>query len=132
MAVPRGPSRRRLAAVRRMRANVGATEALLELARALAELTTSPEAAQRIAEAVPEVTGCDQATVLLPDGDGRFVVRGVAGPADERGRLVERTAIVTDHLGLAIAELPAALVTRIEHAPDAARSAMGALGIAAI
>ena len=62
MAVPRGPSRRRLAAIRRMRANVGATEALLELARALAELTTSPEAAQRIAEAVPEVTGCDQAT----------------------------------------------------------------------
>jgi len=128
----RGPSRRRLASLRRTRATLASTGALLALARALGELTTSPEAAQRIAEAVPAVTGCDQSTVLLPDSGGRFVVRGVAGPADERARLAERTAIVTDHLGLAITQLPPAVVTCIDDAPDAARSAMAALGIAAM
>jgi diguanylate cyclase (GGDEF)-like protein len=51
--------------------------ALLDLSRALAEVTTPAELAQRLASAVCRVVGCDQSTVLLwDDADERLRLGG--------------------------------------------------------
>src|SRR4051794_11278865 len=123
MAVPTGRSRRRIRALRRVRTELGSAEVLLGLARSLAGVTTSPEAAQRIAEAIPAVTGCDQACVLLPGDDGRLSVQGVAGSTDERTQ---------EALTLPIDGLPATLITTLDDAPPEARAAMETLGIGAL
>ncbi|MCU1379501.1 MAG: hypothetical protein JWN29_2484 [Acidimicrobiales bacterium] len=105
---------------------------LLDLARSLADVTTSLEAAQRLAEAAPTVTGCDQACVLLPDDLGRFVVRGIAGHEADRAALADRLAVLPEHLGVPVADLPAIVLCRLDDSPDAARDAMVHFGLEAV
>jgi diguanylate cyclase (GGDEF)-like protein len=118
-------------ALRHARHELATAEVLLGLARSLAAVTTSLEAAQRIAEAVPAVAGCDRACLLLPE-DGTFVVRGLAGRPLVPDALTDRLAIGPDQLGVPIDELPATIVCRLEDAPPAAREPMLHFGIEAL
>jgi diguanylate cyclase (GGDEF)-like protein len=79
--VPPARQRARLRALRRAEGELRVAQVLLDLALSLADVTTSHEAAQRIAEAVPPITGCDRSWVLLPDEDGRFVAHGYLDPS---------------------------------------------------
>jgi diguanylate cyclase (GGDEF)-like protein len=56
-------------------------QTLLDLAQALAQTTTTDEVAQRLADAVPTVTGAEKASVLLwePDQE-RLAIRARSGP----------------------------------------------------
>jgi diguanylate cyclase (GGDEF)-like protein len=58
-------------------------QTLLDLARALAQTVTTDEVAQRLAEAVPTVTGAEQASVMLwePDRE-RMTIRARSRPDD--------------------------------------------------
>jgi diguanylate cyclase (GGDEF)-like protein len=127
--VPSRRTRARAAALRRARADLATAEVVLGLARSLADVTTSLEAAQRIAEAVLPVAGCDRACVLLPE-DGRFVVRGIAGRGEDP--LDDRLAVVPEQFGVSVEDLPAAIVCRVDDAPEAARDAMVEFGIGAL
>ncbi|MEY2463373.1 MAG: hypothetical protein QOH64_1511 [Acidimicrobiaceae bacterium] len=61
-------------------------QTLLDLARALAQTTTTDEVAQRLAEAVPAVTGAQTATVLLWEPDHqRLTIRGRSDVGDGSG-----------------------------------------------
>jgi diguanylate cyclase (GGDEF)-like protein len=102
---------------------------VLGLARSLADVTTSLEAAQRIAEAVLPVTGCDRASVLLPEDD-RFVVRGLAGPGSDL--LADRLALVPEQFGVSVEDLPATIVCTVDDAPEVARDAMVEFGLGAL
>ncbi|MCU1487633.1 MAG: hypothetical protein JWN67_4379 [Actinomycetia bacterium] len=124
-------SRTRLDALRRARDELATAQVLLGLARSLADVTTSLDAAQRIAQAVPGVAGCDRACVLLPE-DGTFVVRGLAGRPHDPGALTDRLAIGPEELGVAVDELPDTIVCRLDDAPAAAREAMVHFGVEAL
>ncbi len=61
--------------------------ALLDFSRALAGISTVDEVAQRLAETVPLVTGCDRSTVMLWDPtEQALTVRGATGPGAEAAR----------------------------------------------
>ena len=102
--MPRGPQRARLHALRRARDELATAEVLLGLARSLSEVSTSDEAAQRIAEVVPALTGCDRSWVLLPDEDARFVARGFVDPSGPP------TTGDSDDLAVTVSHLPASTV----------------------
>ncbi len=55
---------------------------LLSFSEELSKLTTLTDAVQRLADAVPALTGCDQATIYLWDRD-----RGILSPASRTGGL---------------------------------------------
>jgi diguanylate cyclase (GGDEF)-like protein len=118
--------------LQRARADLATTAVLFDLARSLADVTTSMDAAQRVADAVPTVTGCDQACVLLPDDEGRFVVRGIAGHEADRAALADRLAVLPEHLGVPVADLPAIVLCRLDDAPEVAREAMVHFGLEAM
>ena len=54
-------------------------EALLALSSALAEIASTEEMAQRIAEAVPSVVDCDRAIVVLVETETAARIAGVSG-----------------------------------------------------
>jgi diguanylate cyclase (GGDEF)-like protein len=116
-------SRRRLVALRRARQ-------LLDLSHALASSGAVDEVAQRVSEAVRELTGCDQATVLVPDPDGTFRVAGVAAEATARERLVERPALPAQRFSFD--RLPGVTITTRQEADAELSVAMTALGIEAV
>ena len=61
--------------------------ALLDFSRALAGVATVDEVAQRLAETVPLVAGCDRSTVMLWDpSEQALTVRGATGPGAEAAR----------------------------------------------
>ena len=61
--------------------------ALLDFSRALAGVSTVDEVAQRLAETVPLVAGCDRSTVMLWDpSEQALTVRGATGPGAEAAR----------------------------------------------
>jgi diguanylate cyclase (GGDEF)-like protein len=115
-------SRRRLVALRR-------TRRLLGLSHALASSASVDEVAQRIAEATRELSGCDQATVLVPD-DGAFRVDGAAAEANTRERLLERPALDASHFSLE--RLPAVTFVERERVPGEVCAALVDLGVHAV
>ena len=127
------PRRRsHLLALRRARAELATAGVLLDLSRSLADVTTSVDAAQRIAAAIPEVTTADQACVLLPDGSGRFAARGIAGHDDPAAAVLQRLALTPEQLGLDVADLPPAVVCRLDDAPEPVRDAMVHFAVEAV
>jgi diguanylate cyclase (GGDEF)-like protein len=78
-------------------------QTLLDLARALALTTTTDEVAQRLAEAVPTVTGAQQASVLLWEPDHqRLAVRARSDAVGDVGSRSISAAVTTgDSPGLA-------------------------------
>jgi diguanylate cyclase (GGDEF)-like protein len=115
-------SRRRLVALRRARR-------LLGLSHALASSASVDEVAQRIAEATRELSGCDQATVLVPD-DGAFRVAGAAAEANTRERLLERPTLDASHFSLE--RLPAVTIIERERVPGEVCAALVDLGVHAV
>jgi uncharacterized protein (TIGR02265 family) len=64
--------------------------ALIGFSRALAGVATVDEVAQRLAETVPLVAGCDRSTVMLWDPDEQaLTVRAATGPGAENARSPE-------------------------------------------
>jgi diguanylate cyclase (GGDEF)-like protein len=124
VAVPPSRRRRRLIALHR-------TRRLLRLVESFAAATTLPDLAQRIADATCELTGCDQAAVLLPDGAGTLRVEAAA-PASAAARVFDREPVDEERLagGDRLAGDP--LVVRADgDANEALRDALGRLGIGA-
>ncbi|MCU1395301.1 MAG: hypothetical protein JWM34_3729 [Ilumatobacteraceae bacterium] len=74
------------------RVQAARAEALLTLSIALAEVTTSDEMAQRIAQAMLSVIDCDRALVMLADSPATGRVVGIAGyPPELAAALVGRS-----------------------------------------
>jgi diguanylate cyclase (GGDEF)-like protein len=122
--VPPARSRRRLAALRH-------TRRLLALSASFASATTLPDLAQRIADATHELTGSDQASVLLPAGEGRLRVVAAA-PITGAATILGRSAVDAERL-VGDGRLDGTpLDVRVDTAGDAARAALEALGIGAV
>jgi diguanylate cyclase (GGDEF)-like protein len=100
---------------------------LLDLTRAVGGATTLDDLAQRMADATRDLTGCDQASVLLPDDAGLFRVVGVAAPESTRASILDRAP-----LPAGLDELPDVKVVRADDASDLARRALAALGLGAV
>ncbi|MEY2456369.1 MAG: hypothetical protein QOK06_1463, partial [Acidimicrobiaceae bacterium] len=71
------------AALEETRTQATRAEALLALSSALAEIVSTEEMAQRIAEAVPSVIDCDRAIVVLTDSPTLGRIAGVHGYPDD-------------------------------------------------
>jgi diguanylate cyclase (GGDEF)-like protein len=123
--VPPSRPRRRLVELRRARR-------LLALTQSLAGAATLSELAQRIADATRDLTGADQASVLLPDGTGFLRVAGVAAPPERRADLLEREPVDQAHLGGRIDERHGLLLLRVDETDETTRAALDALGIGAV
>lgn len=73
-----------LTALGQARRSNESSSALIGFSRALAGVVTVDEVAQRLAETVPLVAGCDRSTVMLWDPDDQAVtVRAATGPGAE-------------------------------------------------
>lgn len=124
---------RRRSQLRRLqeaRAELAAAAVLLDLSRSLGEVTTSTDAAQRIAAAVPAVTTADRASVLLPTGDGRFQPAGVVGYGD--AACSEHRSFTPADLGVDPDDLPEAVLFRAGHGPRPVEDALAQVGAAAV
>ena len=125
MPVPPSRPRRRLGELRRARR-------LLALTQSLASAATLSELAQRIADATRDLTGCDQASVLLPDGSGLLRVAGVAAPPERRAGLLERAPVEQARLGGRIDERHGLLLLLAGEGDDATNAALASLGLGAV
>ena len=121
-------TRARLRALRRARAELAAADVLLGLARSLADVTTSFEAAQRIAEAITSVTGCDRSCVLLPDDNGHLVARGLAGHSTEPDSVLEGFVLGTEMLDVPLETMPSTVMLWADTAPPKASEAVTHFG----
>lgn len=125
-------SRRRsqLAALRRARAELATAAVLLDLSRSLGEVTSSTDAAHRIAAAVPAVTTADRASVLLPADDGRLLPTSVVGYGD--GASLERNSFTPTGLGVDPDDLHEPVLFRAGNAPRPVEDALAHVGAAAV
>jgi diguanylate cyclase (GGDEF)-like protein len=123
--VPPSRPRRRLVELRRARR-------LLALTQTFAGAATLSELAQLIAGATRELTGADQTSVLLPDGDGLLRVAGVAAPPERRADLLEREPVDQARLGGRLDERQGLLLLRTDGTDDATKAALESLGLGAV
>ncbi|MGH2686048.1 MAG: EAL domain-containing protein, partial [Actinomycetota bacterium] len=108
-----------------------AAQALLELARVLAVVGTSEEVAERLALAVPRVTGCDEVSVWLWDEETSLLRLGSWVDADGNDRARgQRYFSVDDMPGLAnIARVPRPFVIEATSADPLLRAPMEEAGL---
>ncbi|HWW52746.1 MAG TPA: diguanylate cyclase, partial [Acidimicrobiales bacterium] len=89
------------AALEETRSQATRAEALLTLSSALAEITTTEDMAERIAQAVPSVIDCDRAIVILADSQSIGRIAGLSGyPDDVAAILKDRTFAFGDEVHL--------------------------------
>jgi GAF domain-containing protein len=91
--------------------------ALLALGKVLAEESTRPEVAQRLADALPEIVRCDQADVLLWDA-GDAVLARAASTTQGDAEPTAATPVAVRHGGLANRLLEIATPTIVSSASD--------------
>lgn len=117
-----------VASLERARRDRDTAEAMLALAKGLAEAGTRSEVATRLAAAVPGVAACDVARVWLWDAAEeclRLAARHPVASDDERNviRLTDMAELA------ALIANPVPTVIDIERAPDSARKVMEADGV---
>jgi diguanylate cyclase (GGDEF)-like protein len=109
-------------------------EALLSLARSLAEVASSREIAARICEAIPLVVACDEASVCLYDAEtGQLSLVASTAPGGEPGS--PRAPVFSPDALPGIPGLgasPHPVISRASTAPPALRASLEAFGLARV
>ncbi|HEV3132242.1 MAG TPA: diguanylate cyclase [Acidimicrobiales bacterium] len=93
--------------------------ALLALGMALAEQSSRAGVAQRLAEAIPKIAGCEQAHVLLWDeGDAHLARVASASLASRRLEIPEATALRSEHVAERLLEMSTPTFVAATSDPD--------------